>query len=112
MNSSGQLNVRGGYQDNADQTSFVFNGINLRDERDNTPYTGISLTSVEEVQVQTGGFNAEYGNIRSGLVNVVTKEGKKINTYFSFLGRYSPPAQKHFGDISKLSKFILDKAIY
>ena len=98
LNSSGQLNVRGGYQDNADQTSFVLNGINLRDERDNTPYTGISLTSVEAVQVQTGGFNAEYGNIRSGLVNVVTKEGKKNKYNFSFLGRYSPPAQKHFGD--------------
>ncbi len=98
VNSSGQLNVRGGYQDNADQTSFILNGMNLRDERDNTPYTGISLTSVQEIQVQTGGFNAEYGNIRSGLVNVVTKEGQKNKYSFSFLSRYSPPAQKHFGE--------------
>ncbi|MCJ7555161.1 MAG: carboxypeptidase-like regulatory domain-containing protein [Ignavibacteriaceae bacterium] len=89
------LTVRGGA---SDQTAFVVNGITLRDERDNTPYTGISFTSIEELQIQTGGFNAEYGNIRSGLINVVTKEGKKDKYNFSFLGRYGPQSRKHFGD--------------
>jgi hypothetical protein len=87
--------IRGG---GVDQTAFVVNGMTLRDERDNTPYTGISFTSVKEIQVQTGGFNAEFGNIRSGLVNVVTKEGDKQKYSVSFLGRYSPAARKHFGD--------------
>ncbi len=87
--------IRGG---GSDQTAFVVNGVTLRDERDNTPYTGISFTSIEEIQVQTGGFNAEYGNIRSGLVNVVTKEGKKDKYSFSFLGRYRPAGKKNFGD--------------
>ncbi|KAF0140378.1 MAG: TonB-dependent receptor [Stygiobacter sp.] len=82
----------------ADQTAFVVNGMTLRDERDNTPYTGISFTSVKEIQVQTGGFNAEFGNIRSGLVNVVTKDGDKKKYSISFLGRYRPAARKHFGD--------------
>lgn len=97
LDESGDIISRGGVQNNAAQTAFVVNGINLRDERDNTPYTGISLTSVQEIQVQTGGFNAEYGNIRSGLVNVVTKEGQKDKYTFSFLGRYRPAAPKHFG---------------
>lgn len=87
--------IRGG---GADQTAFVVNGMTLRDERDNTPYTGISFTSVKEIQVQTGGFNAEFGNIRSGLVNVVTKEGDKQKYSVSFLGRYKGAARKHFGD--------------
>ena len=89
------LTIRGG---SSDQTAFVVNGITLRDERDNTPYTGISFTSIEEIQIQTGGFNAEYGNIRSGLINVVTKEGKRDKYNFSFLGRYRPAGRKHFGD--------------
>jgi hypothetical protein len=89
------LTIRGG---GSDQTAFVVNGITLRDERDNTPYTGISFTSIEELQIQTGGFNAEYGNIRSGLINVVTKEGKKDKYTFSFIGRYRPAGRKHFGD--------------
>lgn len=87
--------VRGG---GADQTAFVVNGMTLRDERDNTPYTGISFTSVKEIQVQTGGFNAEFGNIRSGLVNVVTKEGDKQKYTVSFLGRYRPASRKSFGN--------------
>ncbi len=86
--------IRGG---GADQTAFVVNGMTLRDERDNTPYTGISFTAVKEIQVQTGGFNAEFGNIRSGLVNVVTKEGDKQKYSISFLGRYRPAQRKHFG---------------
>lgn len=89
------MTVRGS---SSDQTSFMVNGINLKDERDNTPYTAISFTNIQEIQVQTGGFNAEFGNIRAGLVNVVTKEGDKSKYNFSFLGRYSPANQKHFGD--------------
>ena len=86
--------IRGG---GADQTAFVLDGITLRDERNNIPYTGISFTSIQELQVQTGGFNAEYGNIRSGLINVVTKEGSKNRYSFSFFGRYSPASNKYFG---------------
>lgn len=89
------LTIRGG---GSDQTAFVVNGITLRDERDNTPYTGISFTSIEELQIQTGGFNAEYGNIRSGLINVVTKEGKRDKYNFSMFGRYRPAGRKHFGE--------------
>jgi hypothetical protein len=88
------LSVRGG---GSDEVVFMVNGMTLRDERDNRPYTGISYTSIEEIQVQTGGFSAEFGNIRSGLVNIITKEGKKSLYDFSFLGRYKAASPKHFG---------------
>ncbi|MBV6445230.1 MAG: TonB-dependent receptor [Ignavibacteriales bacterium] len=90
------LTIRGG---GSDQTAFMINGITFRDERDNSAYTGISFTSVEEIQVQTGGFNAEYGNIRSGLVNVVTTEGKRDKYNVVFLGRYRAPGMKNWGDM-------------
>ncbi|MCX6138968.1 MAG: TonB-dependent receptor, partial [Ignavibacteriales bacterium] len=86
--------IRGG---GSDQTAFVMDGFTLRNERDNTPYTAISLSSVQEVQVQTGGFNAEYGNIRSGVINVVTREGSPKAYSASITARLSPPTQKHFG---------------
>ncbi|MFA3781810.1 carboxypeptidase-like regulatory domain-containing protein [Melioribacteraceae bacterium 4301-Me] len=88
------LVIRGGA---ANQTGFVVNGMTLRDERDNSPFTGISYTAIDQIQIQTGGFNAEYGDVRSGLINVTTKEGSKDKYYFSFLGRYSAPSAKHFG---------------
>ncbi len=89
------LVIRG--TNNADQTAFMVDGLTLRDERTNLPYTGISLSSIQDIQVQTGGFNAEYGNIRSGVVNVVTKEGTNDKYTFSGTLRYSPPAAKNFG---------------
>ncbi len=88
------LSVRGS---GSDELAFMVNGLGLRDERNNAPFTNISLTSVQEVQVQTGGFNAEYGNVRSGVVNVVTREGSPDRYQVDAIVRYSPPAQKHFG---------------
>lgn len=88
------LSVRGG---SSDQLGFNLNGLTLRDGRSNTPFTGISLTSVESIQLQTGGFNAEYGNIRSGLIQVTSKEGKTDRYEANAIFRYRPPQQKHFG---------------
>ena len=36
--------------------------------------------SIVEMTVQTGGFNAEYGNAMSGIVNIVTKSGGDEHT--------------------------------
>lgn len=88
------LSVRGS---GSDELAFMVNGLGLRDERNNAPFTNISLASVQEVQVQTGGFNAEYGNVRSGVVNVVTREGSPDRYQLDAIVRYSAPAQKHFG---------------
>lgn len=82
----------------ADQTAYIVDGLTLRDERNNTPYTGISLSSVQDIQVQTGGFDAEYGNIRSGVVNIVTKEGNPKKYSITISTRYSPADKKHFGE--------------
>ncbi len=86
--------VRGG---SANQTLFILDGFSLNDERSNIPYQTLSLTSVEELKVQTGGFNAEYGDMRSGLINIVTKEGQKNQYNGSIVFNYSLVAQKHFG---------------
>lgn len=86
--------VRGG---GAGQTAFLLNGLSMNDERANIPYAAVGLSSVKEIQVQTGGFNAEYGNLRSGLVNVITREGEPRQYHGSVILRYSPPAAKHFG---------------
>lgn len=88
------MTIRGGA---SNQTAFMVNGFTMRDERNNTPYTAISYTAIEEIQIQTGGFSAEYGNIRSGLINVTTKEGKKDAYHFGLIARYRQAGPKHFG---------------
>ena len=88
------LSIRGS---GADEASFRVDGFTSSSRRNNTPYTGISYAAVEEVQVQSGGFNAEYGDMRSGVVNVVTKEGPRDRYTADVILRYSTPSQKHFG---------------
>ena len=89
------LTIRGGARN---QTAFLVNGFLFNDERVNNPYTSISLNSIKEIQVQTGGFNAEYGNIRSGLINIITDEGDPEQYNGAMTVRYSEPAPKHFGE--------------
>ncbi len=91
---SSNLSVRGGA---SNETLFMVDGIIMRDERTNTPISNVPLSAVQEISVQTGGFSAEYNNVRSGLVNVVTREGDKNRYSASINYRISPPSQKHFG---------------
>ena len=90
------LSIRGS---GADEAKMMVDGLSISNPRTNDPFTGISFTSVDQVQVQTGGFNAEYGNVRSGLVNVTTKEGPRDSYTADVLYRYSPASRKHLGPV-------------
>jgi len=88
------MEVRGG---SLDQTQFMVDGLLMVDNRANEPLTQVNLSSVQEISVIKGGFNAEYGNVRSGLINVVTKEGNVTRYAGSVDFRYTPPHYKHLG---------------
>ena len=89
------LVIRGG---SADQALFQMDGVTLRDPRNNQPIAGVALNAIQEISVERGGFNAEYGQVRSGVVNVVTKEGGRDRHAGSFTVKVSRPAKKYFGD--------------
>ena len=88
------LSVRGG---GLNETQFMVDGLVLNDERTSEPTTGIPLSAVQDISLQTGGFGAEYRNARSGVINVVTREGSKDSYSGTISIRHSSPAQKHFG---------------
>ena len=74
---SQQAGVEGGMVirgSSINETAFVVDGISSRGGRDGTPTTTLALTSVDEMQVQTGGMSASVGNARGGAINVVTKD--------------------------------------
>lgn len=88
-----EIRIRGG---GSDQISFQVDGMERMDKLNTRAYTQMNSAAVSEVQILTGGFNAEYGNIRSGIFNVITKDGgKKVSGTVDY--RYGPPQQKHFG---------------
>ena len=66
------LIIRGG---RPNETAYYVDGFSQQDPLTGTTSTTISNNSIEEVVVLTGGFNAEYGRIMSGAINVITREG-------------------------------------
>ena len=55
------------------------------------------MSAVEEVEVVTSGFGAEYGNAQSGVVNITMKEGKSDKWRATGDVRSRAPGRKHFG---------------
>ena len=74
----------------------MLDGVTLRDPRSNQPVGSVALSAIKEIAIERGGFNAEYGQVQSGLINVVTREGKKQGYYGSITTKLSPPAPKYF----------------
>ncbi len=66
------LIIRGG---RPNETAYFVDGFSQQDPLTGTSSTSISNNAIEEVVLLTGGFNAEYGRIMSGAVNVLTREG-------------------------------------
>ena len=68
-----KIHIRGG---RADESMYIIDGQSIRD-----PLTGYSNTlfvnasSIQDLKVVTGGFNAEYGQAMSGIIDIQTKEG-------------------------------------
>jgi outer membrane receptor protein involved in Fe transport len=85
--------IRGGSGANV---LFIMDGITLRDPRNSEPMTRIPISAVQEISVERGGFNAEYGQVRSGVVNIVTKEGSRDSYHGEFQMRYLPPQPKYW----------------
>jgi hypothetical protein len=86
--------IRGG---SIDQTRLMADGLLLVDQRVNEPIMMPNLSEIKEISLIKGGFNAEFENVRSGVVNVVTREGSPREYQGSFDFRYTPGYQKHGG---------------
>ncbi|MGQ9853366.1 MAG: TonB-dependent receptor, partial [Candidatus Oleimicrobiaceae bacterium] len=62
--------IRGGRET---EVLYLVDGLPIQDAMTGGQSSDLPNASVVELTVQTGGFNAEYGNAMSGIVNVVTK---------------------------------------
>ncbi len=86
-----RLSIRGGtsvgvYVDGMNTTEGIYSGS----------LTNFNLSEVKSVEILTGGFDAEYGNARSGIINVITKDGGS-KYHFSFDYKITPAQLKYFG---------------
>ncbi|MBK7867017.1 MAG: TonB-dependent receptor [Ignavibacteriales bacterium] len=65
----------------------------------------VNPIGVQQMQLISGGFSAEYGNAQAGVVKVVLKEGSP-RLSGEVRVEYRPPGQYHFG------KYIYDESTY
>src|SRR3954447_7198398 len=70
-------------------TDGGFGGIGVYSRDYGSLSTGINLSFVKEVQVKTGGFEAQYGKSTGGIVQIVTKSGG--TSYHGVVGGFFAP---------------------
>ncbi|MBI5475200.1 MAG: TonB-dependent receptor [Ignavibacteriales bacterium] len=89
VQSDNEIHIRGG---RTYENSYLLDGISVQDPLGGTGF-GLQLSpaAIQEVEVITGGYNAEYGQATSGVVNITTKEG---STKYSGSAGYR---RDHFG---------------
>ncbi|MBS2021934.1 MAG: TonB-dependent receptor, partial [Deltaproteobacteria bacterium] len=57
------------------ETAYIIDGVMVNDPAYGTQGTTLLQDFVQEVDVKTGGYQAEYGRASGGVINVVTKSG-------------------------------------
>jgi outer membrane receptor protein involved in Fe transport len=70
--AGGKLHMRGGRHG---EISYLIDGITVSDQFRGGAAVDVQNNWIQELQVISGSFNAEYGQAQSGVINVVTKEG-------------------------------------
>jgi hypothetical protein len=76
---------------------YTLQGMGITNPLDNTSAFLPIMSAVEEVEVLTSGFGAQYGNAQSGVVNISMKEGKSDKWRSRLETRVRAPNRKHFG---------------
>jgi outer membrane receptor for ferrienterochelin and colicin len=100
--AGGGIHIRGG---RSTEISYLINGVSITDDYSRTQALTVETESIQELQIISGTFNAEYGNAMSGVVNVVTKTGgsKFRSNVEVWMGDYVSNHSDIFWAIDKLS---------
>lgn len=73
VQTDNEIHIRGG---RAYESAILVDGVSVQDPLAGTGFgLQISASSIKEVEVLTGGFNAEYGQATSGVIDATTKDG-------------------------------------
>ena len=72
------------------EVAYWIDGVPVTDVYDGSQVVEVNKSLIQEAQLVSGAFNAEYGQAMSGIVNIATREGGKnynigIGTY---IGQY------------------------
>jgi len=96
------FHVRGGRDG---QVTYLYEGFSVQDPFFNMMGIRIMPDALEELNLTSGGFTAEYGEAMSGVVNAVTKEGTRdYHGKIKMYDGYSRPWDVNTGTFGNLSR--------
>jgi len=89
VDAGGGLHLRGG---RTGGVSYWIDGVPVTDAFNSSQVVEVNKSIVEQVQLVSGAYNAEYGEAMDGIVNIATKEGnsKFSGSLSSYIGNYIP----------------------
>ena len=89
----------------SDEVKYMIDGVPVNDVYSGQSSLSAQVNSVEEIQVVTGTFNAEYGDALSGVVNQVTKIAgdKLVGNISAYSGDYVSSHKDIFTYIDHIS---------
>jgi len=88
------------------EVAYLVDGISVTDAYNGSISVEVENSSVRQLEVISGTFNAEYGQALSGIVNIVTKEGsptKFEGSVSGFIGNYLAGDSQLFPNADRLS---------
>ncbi len=99
----GDLHIRGG---RSREISYMIDGVPVTNTFSQSGGSNVNVENnfIQELQVITGTFNAEYGSAQSGVINVVTKvPDRNFSGSVEALsgGFYSPNSPMYIGGLDK-----------
>ncbi len=95
----GRIYIRGS---RSDENAFYVEGANVRDVFSGGQVASVVPDALQELQVQTGGYNAQYGGANGGVFAAVLKSGTP-DYHFSFRSEtdnFTEQYKKRFGTYS------------
>ncbi|HYG97610.1 MAG TPA: TonB-dependent receptor [Terriglobales bacterium] len=89
-----------------DSTNFILDGVTNRSDRNGSVGVNTSIDSIQEFNVSTSTYSAEYGKTAGAQINVVSKSGTNEyhGTLFEYLRNDAFDAQNYFGGTSDLKR--------
>ena len=85
--AGGAIHIRGG---RSSEVTYMIDGVPVTNLSSGGLGVGLETSAVQELQILSGTFNAEYGQAMSGIINIITKEGgeKYSGNLSAYMGDY------------------------
>ncbi len=91
--AGGGIHIRGG---RSREVAYWVDGVSVTDSYDGGLSVAVDNDAIQELQVISGTFNAEYGQAMSGIINLVTKDGS--SNYEGYVSTYASKYETDFSD--------------